>query len=374
MAWTVADLFSGVGGMSAGFASRPDAFELVAAVDAQRAKPGRGRSAGSSSLCNASYALNHGIEPLDLDLATLDAGALPELLGVAPGGLDVLIACPPCTGFSQKVAHNHLRDDARNSLVARIAGFVAALRPRVLVMENVKELVTGRHRHHFDVLARDLAALGYDVRSEVSDLARHGLPQRRVRALVVATAPGVETTLDLPVPARPATVRDAIGHLPPLRAGETDPGDPQHICPAHTPAVLERIRATPADGGSWSDVARTRPDLLVPSMLRRKKPGSFPDVYGRTAWDAPAPTITRECGHPGNGRYLHPEQDRMLSVREMALLQGFPPGFAFAGPLAARYNQIGDAVPPLIARHIAACVAEALGAADGQPASLALTA
>ena len=87
--------------------------------------------------------------------------------------------------------------------------------------------------------------------------------------------------------------------------------------------------------------------------MRNARPGSFPDIYGRLWWDRPAITVTRECGHPGNGRYLHPEQDRMLSVREMALLQGFPSDYYFEGPLSSKYNQIGDAVPPLVSGQIA---------------------
>ncbi len=121
---------------------------------------------------------------------------------------------------------------------------------------------------------------------------------------------------------------------------------------------MQRIRAIPHDGGSWSDIAD--PDLLIRSMIG-KRPGSFPDIYGRLWWDRPAITITRECGHPGNGRYLHPDQDRMLSVREMALLQGFPPDYVFTGPLSARYNQIGDAVPPLISMQVAGMIASRIG-------------
>jgi len=89
-----------------------------------------------------------------------------------------------------------------------------------------------------------------------------------------------------------------------------------------------------------------------------EKPGSFPDVYGRLAWDKPAPTVTRECSHPGNGRYSHPEQDRLLSVREMALIQGFPADYRFMGNISSKYRQIGDAVPPMIATMIAQSIFE----------------
>jgi DNA (cytosine-5)-methyltransferase 1 len=123
--------------------------------------------------------------------------------------------------------------------------------------------------------------------------------------------------------------------------------------------VTERLKAMPKDGGSWADLVGFRDDLLIPSMIG-KRIGSFPDVYGRLWWDRPAITVTRECAHPGNGRYVHPEQDRMLTVREMALIQGFPPDYVFLGPINARYNQIGDAVPPLVARSVAGHVAAML--------------
>jgi DNA (cytosine-5)-methyltransferase 1 len=86
--------------------------------------------------------------------------------------------------------------------------------------------------------------------------------------------------------------------------------------------------------------------------------GSHPDVYGRMAWDRPAPTIKRECAHVGNGRYAHPEQHRLLTVREMSLLQGFPADYRFASEsLANRYRHVGDAVPPLISYQLSALVA-----------------
>jgi DNA (cytosine-5)-methyltransferase 1 len=353
MPWTVIDLFSGAGGMSYGFAARPE-FQIVGAVDKQQGKPGRGRSAGTNVHCNATYYANIGVAPLDADLHTLDPSEYRLALGLAQEELTVLIACAPCTGFSQKNALNHAVDDARNGLVPRAGEWVAELRPELFVMENVKELVRGHHRHHFDALRRTLAEAGYSVSAQVHDLATFGLPQRRTRALIVARRDGC--TLP-PLPERvgpPVTVRDVIAHLPPIQAGEQHPDDAQHRAPASNAHSLRRIRAIPHDGGSWSDIAN--PELLIRSMIGKRR-GSFPDIYGRLSWDRPAITITRECGHPGNGRYLHPEQDRMLSVREMALLQGFPDDYIFTGPVSARYNQIGDAVPPLVSLQLAEMIA-----------------
>jgi DNA (cytosine-5)-methyltransferase 1 len=363
--WTVADLFSGCGGMSCGF-DRHGRYKIVGAVDRQLGKPGRGESGGSSTGCNPTYASNIGVEPLDADIFELDPAVWRrEHLGLERAELAVLISCAPCTGFSQKNAANHATDDRRNSLVTRTGDFVAELLPEVFVMENVKELLSGRNGHHFAGLRARLAQLGYHVSAGVHDLVDYGLPQLRKRALVIA-----HRDRDLPplgaLPRRaPRTVREAIGHLPALEAGATDPRDPMHACPRPNARSMERIRATPHDGGSWAELVGRRDDLLIPSMRRPgRRAGSFPDIYGRLWWDQPARTITRECAHPGNGRYLHPEQDRHLSVREMALLQGFPPEYRFEGRLTARYNQIGDAVPPLVSAQIAAHVASVL---DGPP-------
>ncbi|CAN5835612.1 DNA cytosine methyltransferase [soil metagenome] len=367
----VVDLFSGCGGMSSGFHRHPS-FEIIGAVDLQRGKPGRRKSSGSSTLCNPTYRRNIGFEPTNADLSVLDPREYSSELALGQGELDVLISCAPCTGFSQKNARNHVEDDPRNRLVERTADFVEVLRPEFIVMENVKELLQGNQRHHYDGLKARLEKLGYSVGADVHDLARYGLPQRRKRALIIARRG--ESVVGLPQGnSTLRTVRDAIGHLPAVSAGKVHPDDPMHVAPRNTPAVVDRIRAIPHDGGSWSDIMndpeRTEEEkrrLLIPAMFRAR-PGSFPDVYGRLWWDRPAITITRECAHVGNGRYVHPEQDRLLTVREMALLQGFPEDYHFEGPLTARYNQIGDAVPPiiasLIAEHIARMKYETVGSA-----------
>lgn len=339
--------------MSSGFHRNPN-FRVIGAVDRQLAKPSA--SGKSSTSCNDTYERNIGVRPLDADIFELSPVEWrTEHLGLSRGDLDVLISCAPCTGFSQKNAANHGHDDRRNSLVARSADFVEELLPRAFVMENVPQLLEGRNRHHFAILRSRLETLGYQVTAEVHDLVRFGLPQLRRRALILATRDGLVPGL-VPNPnEKVRTVRDAIGHLPAIRAGETDQNDPCHTCGTHNERSMARIRAIPRNGGSWADLLGTESEhLLIPSMLKPdRRSGSFPDVYGRLWWDEPARTITRECGHPGNGRYLHPEQDRQVSVREMALLQGFPEEYEFLGRLASKYNQIGDAVPPLISTKIA---------------------
>ncbi|NJL72975.1 MAG: DNA cytosine methyltransferase, partial [Candidatus Competibacteraceae bacterium] len=205
----------------------------------------------------------------------------------------------------------------------------------------------------------------YDVRAEVQFLNRFGLPQIRERALIVASIKGRARTLDdlwegWEVDPLAVTVRTALDRLAEWRIRESD-DDTGDVFPGMTPTVRSRITATPKDGGGWIDLARNQETRhhLTADCLRRweiKDLGSHPDVYGRMWLDRPAPTIKRECAHVGNGRYVHPTENRLLTVREMATLQGFPFWYKFPGrSVANRYRAIGDAVPPLIARQIAAC-------------------
>lgn len=349
--------------MSAGFAGRPN-WQLLAAVDLEVAKPS-GKSAGETG-CNAIYEANHGLKPFSEDLHLLDPSDLMERVGLRRGQLTCLISCAPCTDFSRANPDNHLSDRRRNTLVGRSGDFIDALLPDVFVMENARELLTGNHPEHWRGLRERLQGLGYDVRAGVHFLNGFGLPQVRERALIVASRVGPARTLEdlwsnASVRPEAATVRTALSRLQHWLS--TNPEDVTGgVAPGMGNAVAARLRATPHDGGGWIDVAKN-PDtrhLLTPECRKRwisGEWGSHPDVYGRMWWDRPAPTIKRESAHIGNGRYAHPEKDRLLTVREMATLQGFPFDYQFpVKSVANRYRAIGDAVPPVIAWQIAACV------------------
>lgn len=361
--WDVVDLFSGGGGASAGF-HLSERFRIVGAADAQYGKPSSGMGALS---CNDTYRANIGKTPVEADLGSIDADALGGQIGLVRPPT-VLIACPPCTGFTRTNANNHIRDDDRNSLVGRVGAFVAAWRPTVVVMENARELVMGRFRGHLHSLQNDLQRMGYTTHAATHMLSDFGLPQRRERAFVIAVSKGLRlrTLNDLwdgwVVDDKATHVRRAIWNLPPVQPGERHPDDPMHVAPAlRDPVAKLRTAAIPHDGGSWIDLAgsaRTR-KLMTPGQRARLasgKTGSHPDPYGRMWWDRPAPTIKRECSHVGNGRYTHPEQDRLATVREMGILNGFPADYTFHGSLANMYRHIGDAVPPLISYQVAALV------------------
>jgi len=318
-----------------------------------------------------------GIEPVEVDLSEIPPDVLMNKMNLS-GPIDVLSACPPCTGFSRTMASNHLTDDARNSLVPRTALFVEAFQPKVIVMENARELLRGRWSHHFEILKKNLTSLGYEVHASTHLLTSFGLPQIRERALVIAVADGygLRTLEDawrgLTINKTALTVRRALNIL------ENTKDDPSHVAPKFSSETsLKRLQHMPHDGGSWRDLLKSTEGTkyLTPAMKKsaeRKDFGSFPDVYGRMAWDKPAPTIKRECSHVGNGRYSHPELDRLCTVREMGILNGFPYDYQFEGSLSNRYRHIGDAVPPLVSYQIAAVCDWILGGVKPSVADLVL--
>lgn len=354
--WKVVDLFSGAGGMSFGFHTHKE-FEIIGSVDAQLGKPS---STPGSLQCNSTYEKNIGLSPLNINLKEISPKELKSKLGLGEGdSIDVLSSCPPCTGFSRANPQNHLKDDPRNSLVAKTAQFAIELDASIVVMENARELLKGNFTQHFNSLREQLEENGYKVHAKIHFLNKFGLPQVRERALVIAVKKELplrtlsELWSDYVVAPEATTVLRTFNEL--------DSGDyPDHKFPNFSSqTVKDRIAAIPADGGSWIDLLK-HPDgdeLLTPGMKRllaQGKKGSFPDTYGRMHWDKPAPTIKRECSHIGNGRYAHPEENRLCSVREMATLQGFPYNFKFNGAsLSNLYRHIGDAVPPLISHQLA---------------------
>lgn len=340
---TVIDLFAGCGGLSTGFA----------AIGAVTGEMRIGGAAEINPSAVATYRTNLGIEPVMADLGVVAASVeatddLRRQFGIPDGQRIVVIGGPPCQGFSSHTKRNKNDADGRNSLVGSFATLAVALGAEVVVMENVPELLSGKHWSHFTSFKDVMETAGYSVTAEIHNLAGFGVPQERFRATIIATRNGD------PLMPRPEyedvdfrTVRDAIGHLPPLTPGRADPTDPQHVCAGHRAGTVEVIKRIPPDGGN-------RPKGVGPACL--DKVDGFRDVYGRLSWNRPANTITGYARNPASGRFVHPEQHRGLSVREAALLQGFPPDFDFEGNFDSRFSQVGNAVPPIYAAHVAGVV------------------
>jgi DNA (cytosine-5)-methyltransferase 1 len=224
--------------------------------------------------------------------------------------------------------------DRRNNLILQFLRFVKDLKPLTIMMENVPGLV---NYTFFKRVVRQLQVAGYDPQVERVRIQEYGVPQRRTRLVLVGSLLG---GLEIARPTgEEVTVRDVIGHL----GAPSATTDPVHrIVKVHTPEVLKRIKATPKDGGSRTDV----PEFRLPCHKNPKI--GFRDVYGRLRWDDISTTITSGCLNPSKGRFLHPEQDRAITAREAALLQTFRPDYKFAPNLskASIALQIGNALPP----------------------------
>jgi len=336
----VVDLFCGCGGLSCGFevlGRHLPSYGLAYAADLDAA-------------ALASYAANLPLRPERQDLAQLAANdavldQLRERLPPQASSPLVLVGGPPCQGFSAHGKGRVAPDDPRNDLVGAFATIAVALRPDLVLMENVPELLSEKHWAQFARFRALLQGAGYQVRARICNLAGYGVPQERFRALVVASRRPCAMPAPLLSPDQYRSVRQAIGELPPIAPGQPCADDPMHVCSRHRAGTVETIRQVPLDGGS-------RPRGVGPACLDRVD--GFRDVYGRLSWNRPANTITGYARNPASGRFVHPEQHRALSIREAALLQGFPRRYAFEGPFDGRFQQIGNAVPPIFATSLAA--------------------
>lgn len=333
------DLFAGAGGLSVGLERA--GFRVAAAVELDR-------HAAST------FQLNHRSAHVVVDdIRNVKASALRAGACLGERRLDLLTGCPPCQGFSTLRTRRKGSSvaDPRNGLILEFLRLIRELRPRAVVLENVPGLAEDAGYAQF---CRSLTRLGYNYSAGVVDAAEFGVPQRRKR-LVLAALHELEVPSGLLNPGRRkvANVSDGIAGLP--KAGRS--GDALHDLPERrSEAVLARIKATPKDGGSRSD--------LPPEdqCQCHKRSSGFFDVYGRMAWSAPAPTITSGCSNPSKGRFLHPEEHRAITLREAALLQTFPRHYQFDMTRGKEHvaAQIGNAFPPNLITPIARRLARAL--------------
>ena len=322
------DLFSGCGGLTVGL--KRAGFRVVGAIDID-------------PLSVKTYKANHSeVNVWQKDIRELEPSELLDQIGIKIGQLDLLAGCPPCQGFSTIRTKNghHRVEDPRNDLVLKFQKFVEALRPRCVMMENVPGLAYDKR---FIVFQKKMQKLGYFGNHRILNAAEYNVPQRR-RRLIYLAGLGIEIPFGHKS-RKIKKVKDAISGLP--KAGES--GDPVHdMSENRTQKVLEIIRHIPKNGGS-------RRDLPKEYQLKcHKRCNGFKDVYGRMAWNEVAPTITGGCFNPSKGRFLHPEEDRAITIREAAMLQGFPRGYKFpiTDNKSALALMIGNALPPpFIAAH-----------------------
>jgi len=327
------DLFCGAGGLTHGFVL--ERVPVVAGIDMDPA-------------CRFPYETNNQTRFVERDISKVTIAELKTLFGDAE--LTILAGCAPCQPFSTYTQRYELDGkDGKWGLLYEFARLAQGTRPDVITMENVPTVV--KHAV-FQDFVDTLKHLGYNVWFDVVDSSQYGVPQTRRRMVLLASRHG-EIKMIKPTLKKPKTVRQAIGRLRSLNAGESAPRDKLHVSATLSSKNLHRIKVS-KPGGTWRDW----PKYLVADCHRAESGRTYPGVYARMEWDKPAPTMTTQCYGFGNGRFGHPEQDRAISLREAAILQSFPRDYAFVpkdGEVSFKVlgRLIGNAVPVDLGRAIA---------------------
>lgn len=327
------DLFCGLGGLTHGLLR--GGVRVVAGIDLD-------------AQCQYPYEGNNSAAFIRRDVHDLSGGDLRGLWGDA--AITLLAGCAPCQSFSTYSRKGRReRKDSKWELVAEFGRLVRESKPDLVTMENVPQLLDHK------VFSGFLTSLSdYYVWYQRVSCEQYQVPQTRKRLVLLASRFG-------PIELAPAdefeggakTVREAIGHLRPLSAGESDPNDRLHAACRLSPLNLRRIKAS-KPGGTW----REWPEPLVAKCHKRLSGGTYPSVYGRMDWNTPAPTITTQCFGYGNGRFGHPDQHRAITLREAAILQTFPESYSFLRhgdvvKFSVLGRLIGNAVPVRLGEVIA---------------------
>jgi DNA (cytosine-5)-methyltransferase 1 len=339
------DLFCGAGGFSLGL--RQAGFQLLAALDNDNAS-------------RETYRFNFNVSPLGNDVRKIDAAQLLDAAKIERGECTVVIGGPPCQGFS--VQRRGSRRDARNDLVKVFLDLVLELRPRFFVLENVGGLLSRHGREFHQYVERAAASAGYRFHVQKLNAADFGVPQIRWRVVMVGERlDGNRSYFAFPVrtfsPETYRTVRTAIASLPrPPENGSPHPEIWNHFREARLSAInLQRLKHIPEGGGR----EHLPEDLALPCHTNNKKHRHL-DVYGRLAWDKPAVTLTARFDSFTRGRFGHPIDHRTITLREGARLQSFPDEFRFFGNREEIARQVGNAVPPMLAKAIAMSLLDAI--------------
>jgi DNA (cytosine-5)-methyltransferase 1 len=328
--YTAIDLFCGAGGLTCGL--KQAGFTVLAGIE-------------FLEIAAETYSKNHSSTLLlQEDICSLSPLDVMKALALKPGELSLLAGCPPCQGFSTIRTRNKAFsvEDKRNDLIFEFVRWVKVFLPKCIMMENVPALAKDSRMQNSISQLKDLGYCFDDNSLRVENIAHYGVPQRRVRMILMASLKGFitppkQTTLK-------TTVKEAIGGLP--KAGSS--GDLLHdMQEDRSEKIKKLISLIPKNGGSRSDLPK---EYWLDCHIRYPK--GFRDVYGRMNWDDVAPTITGGCHNPSKGRFLHPEENRAITLREAALLQTFPSDYYFSlkrGKDSVAL-MIGNALPPKFIR------------------------
>lgn len=333
----VVDLFCGIGGLSYGMKSK--GFIILEGFDVDET-------------CRYAYETNNDAKFVNKDIRKVTKEDIIPLY--SKKSIKVLAGCAPCQPFSSYAHTNKNKDEDKYNLLYEFGRLVKDVQPDIVTMENVPAIASFKLKSVLTDFVNVLKKEKYHVKYQVVYCPDYGIPQTRRRLVLLASRLGeIEFIPPTHDKNNYVTVRDAIGRLPQLEAGESCPTDALHRCRNLSPLNMQRMIATPY-GGSWKDW----PEELLLDCHKKEGGKSFGSVYGRMVWEEPAPTMTTLCTGIGNGRFGHPEQNRAISAREAALFQTFPMTYRFfpneqevSLSKASRY--IGNAVPPKLGMVIA---------------------
>ncbi|WP_299884240.1 DNA cytosine methyltransferase [uncultured Lacinutrix sp.] len=334
--FSVVDLFCGIGGLTHGFIK--EKFKVDAGID-------------FDETCKYAFEKNNKSKFFHEDITTLTSEELVSKY--TEGKRKILVGCAPCQPFSiynQKGGKNtkdklKLKNE-KWKLLYSFANLIDEVEPEIISMENVPLLLTFDKGKVFKDFVKRLKDKNYFVTYHIVNAQDYGVPQRRKRLILFGSKHGEVKLIEKTIKKdNYVTVKDAIGHLPPVEDGIAHPKDSIHVARKLTPLNKKRIQAS-KQGGTWQDW-----DESLWLECHKKDSGkNFKSVYGRMKWDDVAPTMTTYCIGLSNGRFGHPEQDRAITLREAALIQSFPNNYKFVDPKKEVSNnviarQIGNAVP-----------------------------
>jgi len=348
---TVIDLFSGVGGLSLGF--RMAGYEVVLANEID------------PSIADA-YRRNHPeTKMINEDITSLD---ISSVFGDYAGKVDVVIGGPPCQGFSQKGQRKSI-NDPRNFLFRYFFEVVKYVKPNFFVIENVPNILTAENGYFKQEIAELFNGIGYAINSTVLNAADYGVPQNRHRAFIVGNRIGA--TFEFPLQHKSkVTIWEAISDLNYLKSGEgveceSYRIEPQseyqrilrngsnslhnHQATKHSSLALKKLALIPPEGDK---------SVLPKEMLTKS---IYSGTWCRMRTQEQSVTITTRFDTPSSGQFTHPFLDRAITVREAARIQSFPDNFIFYGNKGSQMKQVGNAVPPLLAKAIAQQIMNYLG-------------
>ena len=346
----VIDLFCGVGGLS--FGLRQAGLNILAGYDIDAS-------------CRYAYETNIKADFINKNIKETSADEIIYCFNKIESSIRILVGCAPCQTFSQYTQQSKRKTDSKDdekwTLLNEFLRIVMEVQPEIISVENVPNLVKYPIFNHF---LEALKQSGYHVSYNIVFCPDYGIPQNRKRLVLLGSRLKEINLINKTYEKNNyINVREVIGHLPKIEAGEQSSDDKLHVSRKLTPINIQRIRATPKNGGSWIDWDET----LVLQCHKKLTGRKYSSVYGRMKWDEPSPTMTTFCTGIGNGRFGHPEQDRAISLREASLLQTFPMDYDFIEnknelpKMGTISRHIGNAVPPKLGEVIGLSIKKHLG-------------